>query len=188
MTMSLPDGSRHKSVFLPRRSLLVMTGMHPSSLVLTMNKRINDTLRRSAISLAACHSLQTIRLRGWETHQADRYMINPHRRLAGAVDDAVGNRVSFTFRKVRGHPCDCRFPQECDSQQLSLTKIIQSTTGTSILSVLIRDRCPSYSPSNLSLRVRSAQRDRRLQQYSSEVASDATQAVAQDRSFPRLLA
>jgi alkylated DNA repair dioxygenase AlkB len=26
MTLSLPDSSQHKSVFLPRRSLLVMTG------------------------------------------------------------------------------------------------------------------------------------------------------------------
>ncbi len=48
--------------------------------------------------------------------------------------NSAGKRVSFTFRKVRGRPCTCEWPQECDSQQLSISHILQSSTGMYYLS------------------------------------------------------
>lgn len=40
----------------------------------------------------------------------------PHRRLEGEEN----HRVSFTFRMARGAPCDCPYPEFCDSQDGSL--------------------------------------------------------------------
>ncbi|BDA48090.1 probable alkylated DNA repair protein alkB homolog 8 [Coccomyxa sp. Obi] len=43
----------------------------------------------------------------------------PHRRadtIAGRRLPRASRRVSFTFRKVRGFPCDCSWPECCDSQ------------------------------------------------------------------------
>lgn len=109
MTLSLPDSSQHKSVFLPRRSLLVMTG-------------------------AARYQ--------W------RHAI-PFRRydcVHGQLIKREGKRVSFTFRRVRGHPCDCRFAEECDSQQLSVTNILGSTTASEFEARNVIDVYDSIAP------------------------------------------
>ncbi|KAJ8036396.1 Alkylated DNA repair protein alkB-like 8 [Holothuria leucospilota] len=36
---------------------------------------------------------------------------------------ARGTRTSFTFRAVRGRPCDCKFPSKCDSARTSQTEL-----------------------------------------------------------------
>ena len=46
----------------------------------------------------------------------------PHRKV-DVVDDVPhprGCRTSFTFRQARGFPCDCSWPQHCDSQASDL--------------------------------------------------------------------
>ncbi|KAF8063012.1 ALKBH8 [Scenedesmus sp. PABB004] len=58
----------------------------------------------------------------------------PHRK-SDVVDDQqlprAARRVSLTFRKVRGFPCDCAFPDCCDSQACALppTRISQLRRG-----------------------------------------------------------
>ncbi|CAK9143701.1 unnamed protein product [Ilex paraguariensis] len=44
----------------------------------------------------------------------------PHHKVDVVKDSVIrrgSRRVSFTFRKVRKEPCQCRFPQYCDSQR-----------------------------------------------------------------------
>ncbi|CAN8303739.1 unnamed protein product [Cochlearia groenlandica] len=44
----------------------------------------------------------------------------PHHKIDKVKDKVIRRsprRVSFTFRKVRNHPCRCKYPQYCDSQQ-----------------------------------------------------------------------
>lgn len=43
----------------------------------------------------------------------------PHRKgdnVNGQVVERCARRVSLTLRKIRGYPCDCEFPEYCDSQ------------------------------------------------------------------------
>ncbi|KAL0051627.1 hypothetical protein WJX82_010933 [Trebouxia sp. C0006] len=47
----------------------------------------------------------------------------PHRKadpMQGGLLPRAPRRMSFTFRKVRGYPCDCEWPEHCDSQQSKL--------------------------------------------------------------------
>ncbi|KAL0030888.1 hypothetical protein WJX77_011841 [Trebouxia sp. C0004] len=47
----------------------------------------------------------------------------PHRKadpVQGCLLPRAPRRTSFTFRKVRGYPCDCQWPEHCDSQQSKL--------------------------------------------------------------------
>ncbi|XP_062073004.1 alkylated DNA repair protein ALKBH8 homolog isoform X3 [Humulus lupulus] len=44
----------------------------------------------------------------------------PHHKIDMVNDEVIrrgARRVSFTFRKVRTNPCNCDFPQHCDSQR-----------------------------------------------------------------------
>ncbi|KAL3142945.1 hypothetical protein ABBQ38_003230 [Trebouxia sp. C0009 RCD-2024] len=47
----------------------------------------------------------------------------PHRKadqVQGTLLPRATCRMSFTFRQVRGYPCSCQWPEQCDSQQSSL--------------------------------------------------------------------
>lgn len=78
----LPSDPRNLLLFLPRRSLLIMSG---------------------EARYAWCH--------GITSKKSD---------LVNGMLLERQRRVSITFRKIRGFPCDCRFPFCCDSQKAPL--------------------------------------------------------------------
>ena len=41
-------------------------------------------------------------------------------------------RTSFTFRKVRWTPCNCRFPRCCDSQSQNMSHVLSETKADEI--------------------------------------------------------
>ena len=78
----LPSNPRNLLLFLPRRSLLIMSGEARN---------------------AHCHGI-TSKKADWVNGE----LLERQR------------RVSVTFRKIRGYPCDCSFPFCCDSQKAPL--------------------------------------------------------------------
>ncbi|KAA6429599.1 MAG: tRNA methyltransferase 9 [Trebouxia sp. A1-2] len=71
----------------------------------------------------------------------------PHRKadpVQGHLLPRAPRRTSFTFRKVRGYPCDCQWPEHCDSQQSQLPP-----TRMALKSQMPGTTSPGSQPSNL---------------------------------------
>ncbi|XP_055971075.1 alkylated DNA repair protein alkB homolog 8 [Sorex fumeus] len=93
MDFKHPNGAT-VPVMLPRRSLLVMRGEARYLWSHGITPRKFDTVRASSGRTGGII-------------QSDAGDLTLRKR---------GVRMSFTFRKVRRTPCDCRYPQACDSQ------------------------------------------------------------------------
>lgn len=88
----------------------------PSNIDLKMENSVKDSnyLRR-AIYLPP----RSMLLLSGEARYAWHHYI-PHHKIDMVKDSAIRRgprRVSFTFRKVRTDPCQCKFPHYCDSQR-----------------------------------------------------------------------
>ncbi|KAM5573817.1 alkylated DNA repair protein ALKBH8 [Rosa sericea] len=81
----------------------------------TENSENNSNFLRRAIYLPP----RSLLLLSGEARYAWHHYI-PHHKIDKVKDSVIrrgSRRVSFTFRKVRTTPCQCEFPQYCDSQR-----------------------------------------------------------------------
>ncbi|XP_022086771.1 alkylated DNA repair protein alkB homolog 8-like isoform X2 [Acanthaster planci] len=113
MEFSNPVAGRHVPVFLPRRSLLIMTGEARYLWSHGITPRKSDVIPAHMDGTKSGTTSD-------EVTENDQGLTLMQR----------GVRRSLTFRAVRGAPCHCAYPSRCDTQLAAATSHPQPTAPT----------------------------------------------------------